>query len=584
MIALVVGALVGVADQARADAIVITQAMKATTIVEVFIASDSVRVELEIGVADLDAFRNIMPDEIYQRLGFETEPFVTRARRFFREDFVIAETGGRRLPGRIVAIEPRQRIKRDVITGEPLPADDTQAEVVVFVALEYAFTGKPQSLTLKPPQIPEDRFAAADIGFVVYHLGLPVTDFRYLGSEEILDLDWEDPWFSRFRNRNLKRQYDAPLSVFLYVDHFEVRKEIVVRPKDLQQWIDLGLAGRDTIFAAEQSALKDTIAAFLAERGTVTIDGRAAVPQLDRIHFIRRTLRTTGVIDPPVDLPAISATLGVIFVYPVDQLPQKVDLAWELFGPRIQQVPSVATDEAGGLPYLLTPDDPVLTWQNFLTNPTTPKLATIAPPPTMGTTRVPWLSLLAAGAAIAMGWRWVHRTGSRSRRAVAAAVSLFALAILTWPTVRLAVPNPFSRTTALEAVDTETVVGGLLTNIYRAFDFRDEDSIYDTLARSAAGDLLNRVYLETRKSLELQNQGGARIKVKDVTVLEATAENLRHTTGFRARCRWNVAGSVGHWGHIHTRTNQYDALLTIEPVAGIWKITDLELLQEDRLS
>ena len=34
------------------------------------------------------------------------------------------------------------------------------------------------------------------------------------------------------------RGRDAPLSVFLYVEPFEVRKEIVVRPRDLQQWID----------------------------------------------------------------------------------------------------------------------------------------------------------------------------------------------------------------------------------------------------------------------------------------------------------------------------------------------------------
>ena len=34
---------------------------------------------------------------------------------------------------------------------------------------------------------------------------------RYLSQEEVLDLDWENPWFSRFRNRNLKPQIDAHL-------------------------------------------------------------------------------------------------------------------------------------------------------------------------------------------------------------------------------------------------------------------------------------------------------------------------------------------------------------------------------------
>ena len=47
---------------------------------------------------------------------------------------------------------------------------------------------------------------------------------------------------------------------------------------------------------------------------------------------------------------------------------------------------------------------------------------------------------------------------------------------------------------------------------------------------------------------------------------------------------WNVAGSVGHWGHVHQRQqNQYQARFVVNAVDGLWKITDLELLQEERL-
>ena len=42
-------------------------------------------------------------------------------------------------------------------------------------------------------------------------------------------------------------------------------------------------------------------------------------------------------------------------------------------------------------------------------------------------------------------------------------------------------------------------------------------------------------------------------------------------------------GTVGHWGHVHTRKNQYEALVTVEPVEGHWKITGLELLEEKRV-
>ena len=38
------------------------------------------------------------------------------------------------------------------------------------------------------------------------------------------------------------------------------------------------------------------------------------------------------------------------------------------------------------------------------------------------------------------------------------------------------------------------------------------------------------------------------------------------------------------WGHTHTRVNQYTAVLTIQPVDGVWKITNLELIEEKRVS
>jgi hypothetical protein len=43
----------------------VTRAMTATTIAEIFITRDSVHVELEIGVQDLNGFRNSMPDPIF---------------------------------------------------------------------------------------------------------------------------------------------------------------------------------------------------------------------------------------------------------------------------------------------------------------------------------------------------------------------------------------------------------------------------------------------------------------------------------------------------------------------------------------
>ena len=44
-----------------------------------------------------------------------------------------------------------------------------------------------------------------------------------------------------------------------------------------------------------------------------------------------------------------------------------------------------------------------------------------------------------------------------------------------------------------------------------------------------------------------------------------------------------VTGSVGHWGHVHNRVNQYQAELDIIAVDKRWKIDGMEVLQEERL-
>ena len=131
--------------------------------------------------------------------------------------------------------------------------------------------------------------------------------------------------------------------------------------------------------------------------------------------------------------------------------------------------------------------------------------------------------------------------------------------------------------------ETRTVVSGLLLNVYKAFDYRQEEVIYDALARTTSGELLTDVYLETRRSLELANQGGARAKVRTLEVTEATNEPVDRNGSFRSRASWNVYGSVGHWGHVHQRVNRYDADLTVEVIDGAWRITELDVLQEERL-
>jgi len=93
------------------------------------------------------------------------------------------------------------------------------------------------------------------------------------------------------------------------------------------------------------------------------------------------------------------------------------------------------------------------------------------------------------------------------------------------------------------------------------------------------------VYLDQRRSLRVARAGGAEARVKRVNVESASATHVPGTgADFVVRTRWNIVGRVGHWGHLHQRTNRYEAELTLSPAGGAWKITGFEVLEQERLA
>jgi hypothetical protein len=550
-----------------ADAIVRSQAMFADTIAEFFVDENGVRVELEIGMEDIAAFRNLLPDAIYQGMKYEPRPFAERLVDFFARDLVIA-ADGTVLAGQLLEMGPRTRVIRDQITGEELPVVEEDAETVVVASLFYPFASqRPTTLAFSPPS----QFGIANVGFMVYHNTVAVNDFRHLARGMALDLDWEDPWYSAFRTRSMRRSYFAPMSGFLYVENFEVRKEIIVRPKDIQRWVDIGLAGAEIIRAEQRGIILEKIATFLVDKQPVMIDGEVVEPILDRVSFLNRTLKSSMVVEPGIDINIDSAVVGVIFVYPTPSLPDKASMTWDMFDERVQLVPGSAVDEAGPLPTFLEPDYAVLEWQNFLKNPTVPGLVELAPPPS---TLALWLYQLrwwAVAAALILLTLW-----ARQRQKLIAGGAVASLLVVGASLV-------LGKQLAPPTQATETVVTDLLRNVYQAFDYREESAIYDTLERSVAGNLLTDIYLQTQNSLELANQGGARAKVKSVEMQSIAIAAADEPNAFRANATWNVHGSVGHWGHVHTRSNQYQAELLIQAVAGRWRLIEMNVLQEQRL-
>ena len=554
---------------AAADAIVRTQAMFASTIAEIYVEDEAIRLDLEIGLKDLSAFRSLLPDQIHQQMGFGEAPFRARLAHFLDTEFRILADGAT-LTGQLVRIGPAERVRRDDITGEPLPSE-SEPETVVNATMLWPLTAPPAQLDflLALP-------AGASVGFVVYHEGIAVNDFRYMAGSQQLNLDWVDPWYSAFERRALRRQFYAPMTGFIYVEPYEVRKEIIVRPKDMQRHVDLGLAGRDTIPVEMQAEVRRKVIEFLGQHHPMTIDGEAAEPAMVRADFLERTLRTSRVIDPPEELDVNGAMMGVKFIYPHEGFADSATMRWDLFDDKIQTVPVSAVDPTGPLPSFLEPDYDTLEWQNFIRIPVMPQLADVSAPPGLVTRTLFYGRWLLAIIAALMVFRLVRAvTGDRAGVATASAAAAIAVALFAF--------GWWSGGQArLNDTATRDVVAGLLTNVYRAFDFRAESDVYDVLARSVDGDLLRDVYLEMRRGLVLASQGGASARVKDVELVELAAQPGEEQS-IQARTTWRVRAAVGHWGHIHERRNEYQADLRLQPIDGVWKLVGVEILDEVRL-
>ena len=76
-------------------------------------------------------------------------------------------------------------------------------------------------------------------------------------------------------------------------------------------------------------------------------------------------------------------------------------MEWELFNDKLAYIPAAATHEAGPLPFRLQPDDPILRWQNFLKNPTMPRLVDVEEPPLLGRL---WLAFGAVLCGVGLAW------------------------------------------------------------------------------------------------------------------------------------------------------------------------------------
>ena len=584
--------MVMVASPAMGDWINLTGAQSARNIAEIYVEDHQVRLVLEVYVNDIDKFVDLLPEEWQQQTAKNPLSLGERMQRFSTEGFQVISGDQQRLMAELKLVEPRMRSERpnpfagmiNPYTRQPIPGPPEDKRVL-YAELVYPFETRPREIIFIPPLGPAGN-PSASIGFIAYHKEVPIVDYRYLSEPAKLSLDWQDPWYSKFENKALKRWQQSGILTFLYIEPFEVRHETLVRVKDMATWMDLGLRGDEYIEVDEFEPLKKRIGEFLLQHSKVRIDGQSLRPILDRTSFVKYTMMRTFFIDQPERMPLNTAMVGVIVTYLTQEIAQEVTVNWDLFSERIQKVPTNAVDPAGPFPSYVTPDDNLFTWTNYLKTYQMPTVAGVTVDEALTHMKLPLASLFCLMCLVPVGLQIRKRRRNSSRIGLLLCLSavLIAASIGLYPFVQVSVARPTVLAPEMRAEDAVVVLENLLKNIYRSFDLREEEDVYDRLATSVSGDLLSDIYLQSRKSLVVTQAGGAQAKVKEVKIQAVEVNPIKdRPLGLMFHAEWTALGTVGHWGHIHNRENLYDANITVEVIDGVWKITDLELLEEKRI-
>lgn len=370
---------------------------------------------------------------------------------------------------------------------------------------------------------------------------------------------------------------------YVYVDPFEVRKEFAVRLSVLPEW-QRDFAAGNAIGQDRQNAVLEEMGRFLAEACPMELDGAPPQLTLDHIRFARVEPELGVVRDDREAIPVSEALVVAVFATSTQNYPSQISLRWNFFPKPGMQVPVAFVADAGKSTLVFTRERPNQSW--LVPKQALPGLVEVPiPPEKLQAPRVhiPVLSLALGGLAIALGIAGRFAKGSGAVfLGLTAALSLVA-ALVTWQLGALKVRDPITTPPPVTEEDGRDIVAALLENIYHSFDYRDEARIYDVLAASVEGDLLERIYLDVRRGLQIEENGGPRVKINQIDLRQCISEGLGERDGFRADAEWVAVGDVTHWGHLHTRLNKYHAWITIEPVDGRWKVTRLEIIEEGRI-
>ncbi len=355
---------------------------------------------------------------------------------------------------------------------------------------------------------------------------------------------------------------------------------IIVLPELFDQWSGHSRQEPRSIAPGEGVALQADAAAIFGAALVVEIDG----------------LRVLGVYDLPSIQKVLHNERWVEYLafpvrFPLVAPPQRIGMVWSRWegfpGAALDLVILKVEDALAVHELIFQEHEP----EGFWTRPRPPGEAVSAPGanaarprgpaprPASGDLAVGGAFALAALVALAALWRGWRRM--RAYTAVGAAVLLavgLAFDGIRRGAVEAAPPPP-------DAAEARAIFEALQANVYRAFAYKRDTDVYDALAQSVGGALLDRIYVDVYRGLVMEDGGGARSRVDKVEFQDVAVVPPRAPAPdvFRVTSRWRVHGAVAHWGHEHRRVVEHVARFNVAREPDGWRIIHVEETEMPRV-
>lgn len=559
---------------------------------EAYANRDKLKVSIELFVEDLFLFHNLVPtDENFLRPD-DLRGAMEKHKAFLLERFTVRDADGNLIPGTVVKID-------ECAIGEKgIPMTDLMAHSLVY-HIEYPMPPGGEFLTLS------QSLGTTQFGFpaiMLLRLKQEGSDVPYVAEmrtnePHTVRLDWEHPplspeasekewedWDAKRREKALGITSYSSVYSFLYIEDHQVRHEVLVPLLTLEGSVPIERREPDFLDVDEQDKAMEAIAAYFQKANPIHINGELVTPTVDRIDFYGLDFRDFAQKADRRRVSMVNARVGVILTYPFSGSPENVELTWDMFNKFVWGVQTVVFAFDQNFTQFFSPYQKKFQWTNPGRPPAQEVTAVVTGLSPLKTWTVPVASLVCAAVGLVVALML------RGRPALAVgglALSVVAAAVLL-PVARVQVRNPFAPVPRLDDDAARLVFNSLLQNVYRSFEYPQEERVYDTLARSMSGPLLEKTYLGIKQGLVMREQGGAVARVGEVSVVSAKRAPVHDPKadprGFDIRAVWDVSGTVEHWGHIHTRVNEYEATFTVLPEGKNWKIAAMDVTGEKRKS